>query len=658
MTYQDQKDSIDQCYNNKNTETPQSKFTYVVPMFPYPSGNIHMGHVRNYTITNAIAQYFKVKGQSVVHPIGFDAFGLPAENAAIKHQKSPNDWTESNIAKMKDDFQSIGFDFDWQACAQTNDPKYYSFEQEIFKKAWEAGIIYKKEQYVNYDPVDHTVLSNEQVKDGKGWRTGADVVRKKIPMYFFNMKKYAKCLYEDLNIIKNDWPSKVIEMQKHWIDYQVGTYYQYQVEEQAIDVFEKTPNFNAISIGINHPFVQSFTNKEFSAWIKENEVGSVSSKNNFKSKKLFDTGYFVNRDNVQMPVFIDMNADDEAIFTKIDKEASYMNEAVFIKSYEGEFIGLKDWCISRQRYWGNPIPMIECSDCGDVPSADFVELPTNLIPKVGNALSHEASFVNCTCPNCGKEASRCTDTMDTFVQSSWYFHYYVTKIFGDQYGITNPETQIDYYVGGIEHATMHLIYTRFFHKMLKDFGYVNTDEPIKKLITQGMVCKKYTNDEGKVVSAKMSKSVGNIVEPGPYIEQYGSDALQMFMIFAAPPNQNFDFEDAGIVGCYRFLEDIYRYFFIDNTSQKTFNDQQATVAVEKMVQQFDKEFNGRFNINTLIPQLMTTFKTIKKTQFESNEVKKEVEDTFVKYLSIFAPKIGFYIQSNCDIRNEPKKLII
>jgi leucyl-tRNA synthetase len=236
--------------------------------------------------------------------------------------------------------------------------------------------------------------------------------------------------------------------------------------------------------------------------------------------------------------------------------------------------------------------------------------------------------------------------MDTFVQSSWYFHSYITNYFGNTYGITHPNTQIDFYVGGIEHATMHLIYARFFHKMLRDFGYVNTDEPIKKLITQGMVCKKYINQEGKTVSAKMSKSIGNIVEPQSYIDKYGSDALQMFMIFAAPPNQNFDFEDSGIVGCHRFLDDVYRYFFIENTSQKTYSQEECQQAIIKMEMFFDKEFNGRFNLNTLIPQLMTAFKIIKKTNFDSSIIQHDVESKFTNYLSIFAPKIAYYIQSN------------
>lgn len=646
MNYQNAIDSIEQCYQSKQKNTISDNFTYVVPMFPYPSGNIHMGHVRNYTITNAIAQYFRIKGQPVIHPIGFDAFGLPAENAAIKNGQSPHSWTENNISKMKSDFKNIGFDFDWNASIQTNDPKYYAFEQEIFRKAWENGFIYKKEQYVNYDPIDHTVLSNEQVINGKGWRTNADIIRKKIPMFFFNMKKYAKELFEGLSDIKQNWPFQVIEMQKNWIDYKVGNYHQIQINNTIIDVFEKSSSFNSIIIGINHPFVQQYQNEQFKEWLKENEVGSVSNKNSFKDKKYFDTGFYYDYGSIKMPIFIDLNSDDECIFIQSIMTGICSKKAEFIKKYEGEFIGLKDWCISRQRYWGNPIPIIHCENCGDVIDPKFVELPTDLIPKVGNVLNSTPSFIDCNCPICHQHSQRITDTMDTFVQSSWYFHSYITNYFGNTYGITHQNTQIDFYVGGIEHATMHLIYARFFHKMLRDFGYVNTDEPIKKLITQGMVCKKYINQEGKTVSAKMSKSIGNIVEPQQYIEKYGSDALQMFMIFAAPPNQNFDFEDSGIVGCHRFLDDVYRYFFIENTSQKTYSQEECQQTIIKMEMFFDKEFNGRFNLNTLIPQLMTAFKIIKKTNFDSSIIQHDVESKFTNYLSIFAPKIAYYIQSN------------
>lgn len=645
MNYMESMNSIESCYKQKQEQTPSHNFVYVVPMFPYPSGNIHMGHVRNYTITNAIAQYHRVKGKDVIHPIGFDAFGLPAENAAIKHKMSPNEWTESNIKKMTTDFQNIGFDFNWNASIQTNKPDYYKFEQDIFKMAWTKGVIYKKDQYVNYDPVDNTVLSNEQVKDGKGWRTGATVIRKKVPMYFFDMKRYAKELNDDLDVIKGSWPSQVIEMQKNWIGFEKGHYQSYNINGMTVNVFDNSKPANAVVIGINHSFAQYFSNDDFISWIKENEVGSISNKDTYQQEKFFDTGFYVVKDTIKYPVFIDMNRDDEAVFFKTKKEGIMIQECSHIETYEGEFIKLKDWCISRQRYWGNPIPMIHCHQCGDNVADGFVELPTHLIPDVGNALKHDKEFMTCVCPNCNMPAERCTDTMDTFVQSSWYFHAYITKMFGGDKGITNPDTQIDYYVGGVEHATMHLIYTRFFHKMLRDFGFVNTDEPIKRLITQGMVCKKYINEEGKSVSAKMSKSIGNIVEPQMYIDQYGSDALQMFMIFAAPPSQNFDFEDDGIVGSYRFLDSVYRYFTGDDTTPKTETPENAKQAVDKMIQQFDKEFSGRMGLNTLVPQLMTAFKVIKKTQFEDEAAKKEIESDFVKYLSVFAPKIAYYIQN-------------
>lgn len=644
MNYIESMSSIESCYQNKKENIPSNDFVYVVPMFPYPSGNIHMGHVRNYTITNAIAQYYRIKGKSVVHPIGFDAFGLPAENAAIKNKMSPNTWTESNIKKMTTDFKNIGFDFNWNASIQTNQPDYYKFEQDIFKMAWKKGFIYKKEQYVNYDPVDNTVLSNEQVKDGKGWRTGATVIRKKVPMYFFDMKRYAKELHDDLDVIKSSWPSQVIEMQKNWIGFEKGHYYDYTIAGMTVNVFNNGKPSNAIVIGINHSFAQSFNNEDYIHWIKENEVGSISNKDTYQQEKFFDTGFYVVRNDVNYPVFIDMNRDDEAVFFKTKKDASMIQECSHVKTYEGEFIKLKDWCISRQRYWGNPIPIIHCEQCGDNVANEFVKLPTDLIPDVGNALKSDSNFMNCTCPKCNMPAERCTDTMDTFVQSSWYFHAYITKMFGNHYGITHPDTQIDYYVGGVEHATMHLIYTRFFHKMLRDFGFVTTDEPIKRLITQGMVCKKYINDEGKTVSAKMSKSIGNIVEPQTYIDQYGSDALQMFMIFAAPPSQNFDFEDDGIIGSYRFLDSVYRYFTGDDTTPKTETPENAKKAVDKMIQQFDKEFTGRMGLNTLIPQLMTAFKVIKKTQFEDVSSKQDIERDFIDHLSIFAPKIAYYIQ--------------
>ena len=664
MSYQENIKSITEFYKNKKIEkiNPQEEHTYVVPMFPYPSGKIHMGHIRNYSISNVIAAYKKSQGKKVLHPIGFDSFGLPAENAAIKNKVSPSIWTENNIAQMTEDFKSAGFDFNWENPVQTHKFDYYKFEQDIFKKAWNEGLIYKKDQYVNYDPIDKTVLSNEQVHNGVGWRTGAKVIRKKIPMYFFNMKKYAHRLNNELKELEKHWPKRVIEMQKNWINIEQGEIHTYQFQSNEIRIFQsnKKQDANAIIVGINHPIIQNWEEtQEFKSWFKEVSTGGVSQRENIGKTNYFNSTWGIKINDKNYPILIDINKDEECYFDKVK-----LNESDLIKTYGnfkstalGEQIGLKDWCISRQRYWGNPIPIIHCNDCGDVLANNYVELPTNLIPDgSGNILQKTSSFTECECPQCHKPANHCSDTMDTFVQSSWYFHRYVAP--HSEQMIEYPDTQIDYYIGGIEHATMHLIYTRFFHKMLKDFGMVNTEEPIKKLITQGMVCKKYQKEDGSITSAKMSKSLGNIVEPKEYIEKYGSDALQMFMIFAAPPSQNFDFEDNGIIGCYRFLEDVYQYFFEENKSPKTENEEMTIEVINKMENYIIKEFEGRFNINTIIPQYMIAFKAMRKTDFKNEEVKKQVEEKFIKNLAIVAPQLSYYIYENTLKNNNKNKITI
>jgi leucyl-tRNA synthetase len=669
--------NIAQIYENRDRSpfNPDEPFYSVVPMFPYPSGKIHMGHVRNYAITNAVTQYKKSQGIAVFHPIGFDSFGLPAENAAIKNHVSPKVWTERNIEQMSADFKHAGFDFNWDNAIYTHQYDYYRFEQDIFKKAWARGLIYKKEQYVNYDPVDKTVLSNEQVQNGLGWRTGAKVIRKKIPMYFFDMKRYAHRLFHDLDTLKA-WPKKVIEMQKSWINLQEGMAMTYSFDNantensiSSIAIFkadkispEKIQN---VIVGINHPWVQNWENHpDFMAWSKEQSQGSVSQKENFGKKVHFATGcavsFYDNETHTHIdniPVIIDMNLDDECRFDTITSPAieptHKMGIGTEVSRERHTFIGLKDWCISRQRYWGNPIPVVHCEDCGDVIS-DNVMLPDNLIPDgSGNILDKTPEYYQCECPQCQKPATRCTDTMDTFVQSSWYFHRYINP--QSDMMIPKPDNQIDHYVGGVEHATMHLIYTRFFHKMLADFGMVTTGEPIKKLTTQGMVCKKYMKEDGTMASAKMSKSIGNIVEPNAYIDRYGSDAVQMFMIFAAPPDQNFDFEDAGIVGSYRFIEEVYRYFFEENKAPKTIDEQASLQVMQKMQQYVAKEFDGRFNLNTIVPQIMIAFKAMKRTQFQTPEIKEEVEKMFVNNFRIFAPQLGYYIHQYCfKPKNETK----
>lgn len=666
MSYQENIKNIARFYKNKpeNKVNPQEAYTYVVPMFPYPSGKIHMGHIRNYSISNVIAAYQRSQGKKVLHPIGFDSFGLPAENAAIKNKISPYIWTENNITQMTEDFKSAGFDFDWENTVQTHKFDYYKFEQDIFKKAWKNGLIYKKDQYVNYDPIDKTVLSNEQVHNGVGWRTGAKIIRKKIPMYFFNMKQYAHRLNDGLKELEKYWPKRVIEMQRNWINIEQGQahVYQFSSEQSEIDISifqsEKKPEFNAVIMGINHPTIKTWENTpEFKVWFEQASTGGVSQRENVGKANYFNTGWAIQINDKQYPIVIDINKDEECYLDKVklNDSSTIHTFGTFKETHNEEQIGLKDWCISRQRYWGNPIPIIHCHDCGDVLAENHIELPINLIPDgSGNILEKTSSFIDCECPQCHKPAQGCSDTMDTFVQSSWYFHRYVSP--HAEQMIEYPDTQIDYYIGGIEHATMHLIYTRFFQKMLKDFGMVNTEEPIKKLITQGMVCKKYQKEDGSIASAKMSKSLGNIVEPKEYIEQYGSDALQMFMIFAAPPSQNFDFEDNGIVGCYRFLEDVYQYFFNENKSPKIESEEKTIEVINKMENYIIKEFEGRFNINTIIPQYMIAFKAIRKTDFQNVEIKKQIEEKFIKNLAIVAPQLSYYIYEN-KLKNNIKNKI-
>lgn len=636
-SYVQQKIKAEFCFNNK-------PFYYIVPMFPYPSGNIHMGHIRNYTLSSVYAAYKKSKGYNVLHAIGFDSFGLPAETAAIKHHVAPKTWTESNIETMMGDFSSMGFNFDRTHTVKTHEFSYYKFEQDIFKQAYKSGLVYKKEQFVNYDPVDKTILSNEQVKNGKGWRSGADVVRKKMPMYFFNIRKYAIEL--DSMLSQLDWPSKVIEMQRHWIGIQNGHDITFQFTEGMVAVFRKSnmADINTVVMGINHPFIKNIeSGASFQEWLEISSQGSVSQKNNIGMKNYYITKYSVCYEGRTVPIVIDINREEECIFTSDTvPDSGQTTIGNYIEIKPATYIGLKDWCISRQRYWGNPIPMINCNVCGDIASPDYIELPVDLKPNgSGNVLKQSQDFENCTCPQCGNSATRVTDTMDTFVQSSWYYHRYINPQSKDM--IPKADTQVDLYIGGVEHATMHLIYTRFFHKMLRDFGMVTTDEPIKKLITQGMVCKKYQNSEGKTVSAKMSKSIGNVVAPKEYIDQYGADAVQMFTVFAAPPGDNFDFESSGMVGTFRFLDEVYRYFFEENKAVKNVVESKTIQTMRKLMDYVEREFEGRGNLNTIIPQIMVAFKEMKRTNFINSSVKESVERDFISQLAIFAPHLSEYI---------------
>lgn len=603
---------------------------YVVPMFPYPSGKLHMGHIRNYTITDMIARYYNNQGYNTLHPIGWDAFGLPAENAAIKHGIAPDKWTYQNIKEMKNQMKKMGFSFDWSREITTCDESYYHFEQEFFKKMFKEGIVFIKDSYVNFDPVDETVLANEQVIDGKGWRSGAKVIKKKIPMYFIDMKRYAKRLINDMSEL-SEWPKEVIEMQKNWINYQHGHYYYYFINNVEIAVFDNDTKSaqNVVVAGINSPIAIMLENDViYQKWF--NSVGSVSRKNNFND--YFETSYSFEKNGVKYPVIIDFKYDSEVIFSYQDNVREYNSTVIQMDRFErGEFFGIHDWCISRQRNWGNPIPMIHCVDCGIVENHQTVK-------------PYETNQA-CICPICSKPAKMETDTMDTFMESSWYFHRYYSV--GDTNMISQPSMQVDYYVGGIEHATMHLIYARVMHKIFQDFGMVNINEPFKKLITQGMVNKNGT---------KMSKSKGNTVDPMEYIQKYGSDTVRMFMLFAAPVEQSIEFNDAGIKGSYRFINQIIDYYFY-STGENQQNTTQSEIEreISEFNAIFEREINGRLKFNTIISKAMIVFKKMKNTKWENNEIRYKMEKEFIEAINPIIPHVSQYIiEHKYGIKNVTK----
>lgn len=609
-------------------------------MFPYPSGTMHMGHVRNYAISDAVARFYASQGYEVSHPIGFDAFGLPAENAAIQYGVHPSEWTAQNMNTMRKDLESMHNMFDNTSWIATCDPQYYTFEQDIFKRAYREGYIFIKEEYVNFDPVDQTVLSNEQVIDGKGWRSGAVIERRRIPMFFFDIRRYAKELHDGIDGL-TEWPNSVKRMQQEWIGYREGEVMPVIIDGIEYDIFIDNPDINAIVFGVNTEWALNRKDSAYQEWISQQ--GSVSAKHTKGAKHYFYTEHYAVMDGRQIPIVIDAMGHDYTITSSDIINAPCVYEVNIGKRRPGSFIQLHQWCISRQRYWGNPIPMFNCDTHGVVESQGY--------RKVDIHRTHcDNDMAVCGC----KDAQPIQDTMDTFVQSAWYYHYYASKFHGQNNGITDKDSIVDVYIGGIEHATMHLIYTRFFHKMLRDMGYVNADEPIKRLITQGMVCKTYQNPQGQTVSAKMSKSIGNIVAPGPYIDQYGSDAVKMAMIFAAPPDKNFDFEDSAIVGTYRFIQQVERYFTDNWNADIKYTIQECDKVITTMEQHCQRVFTSPvFNINTFIPQLMTSFKTMSRTAFTSDEEKRRYEQRWMKQAWIVMPmtieKIQAAIKNSMDI---------
>ena len=662
-----------------NINCSKEKF-YCLSMLPYPSGNLHMGHVRNYSIGDAVSRYKRLKGFNVLQPMGWDAFGLPAENAAINNNVHPNEWTEKNISHMKSQLKSLGFGYDWTKEINTSDKSYYRFEQELFLKFYEKGLAYKKKSYVNWDPVDKTVLANEQVIDGKGWRTGADVELKEIETWFLKITDYADELVSGLDDI--DWPENVKNMQINWIGKSKGTEIDFDTDNgKILKAFTTRPDtlFGVTFFGIspNHPLVDEIIkdDNELKIFLKEVKKISSAEADMAKAEKL---GYKTNINiinpltNEMIPVWIinyvlmdygtgaimGVPGHDERDFefaTKykipikqvIETDESLPFSGVGNLINSSEFNGLssdqafedisnklkdigkakildqyrlRDWGISRQRYWGCPIP-IEYVDGEAMPAQ---ELPVTLpIDKGG---TYEPLHLNEQFTNPRPNIRRETDTFDTFMESSWYFARYTSaqnneKAFDEN---TDYWLPVDLYIGGVEHAILHLLYSRFFHKALRDMGLVKGDEPFKKLLTQGMVLKD---------GAKMSKSKGNTVDPQSYIENYGADAIRTFMIFASPPEQSLEWSDNGLEGCYKFLKRLWALSFkLNQIEESQFIESKSSLCEEckDLFIKINDDYEKRLNLNTVVSSCMEILNNINK-RIDDEKVNASRSDIFQTY---------------------------
>lgn len=601
---------------------------YCLSMFPYPSGSLHVGHVRNYVLGDVIARYQRMLGKNVLHPIGWDAFGLPAENAAIKHGVAPADWTYRNIDSMRVQFKQLGLSFDWNREITTCKPDYYRWEQWLFIQLLKKGLVYKKTSVVNWDPVDQTVLANEQVINGRGWRSGALIERKEIPQWFLKITAYADELLNGLESLEG-WPEEVKAMQRHWIGRSPGLAIQFLINDPhltSLEIFTTRPDtlFGASFLAISpqhllaryaaehNPCVQKFidsyqhvpVSEAANATLEKQGIASGITALHPMTREALPIwiANFVKTD-YGCGAIMGVPAHDERDFefaikyqlpilpviTPPDKKSHDYHQGPLITSGQlinsGPFTGLssekastvisellikhelanykthyrlRDWGVSRQRYWGAPIPIIYCNDCGAVPTPEKdlpVILPESVhLTGVGSPLKAMPEFYQTTCPQCGHAATRETDTFDTFVESSWYYARFACpsqdKVMLDDRA--KYWTPVDHYIGGIEHAVLHLLYARFFHKALRDIELLNSNEPFTRLLTQGMILKD---------GAKMSKSKGNTIAPEVLIKKYGCDTLRLFTLFAAPPEQSLEWSDSGVEGAHRFLKRLWTFVY-------------------------------------------------------------------------------------------------
>ena len=695
---------------------PEQKKFYILEMFPYTSAQIHMGHVRNYTIGDVVARYKVMNGYNILHPIGYDAFGLPAENAAIKHKIQPKEWTYKNIETIRKQLKKLGISYCWEREVITCSPEYYKWNQYFFIQFFKKNLVYKKEAPANWCPSCQTVLANEQVIDGKCWRCGSEVEQKMLNQWFIKITDYAERLL-DFSGIKN-WPERVIIMQKNWIGKSVGCEIDFEIPglNENLKVFTTRPDTlfgcTYLVVSPHHPIVEkiiknSKKGEEIKNFVNKIKKQGLTVQEVLKTEKEgIDTKiYGINPVNGEkVPVWIGnyvlmeygtgaimaVPAHDQRDFEFAEKynlpikiviknpewekipenlQSAYEGEGTLVNS--GNFDGvesekakweitkflenkgkgkksvnyrLRDWCISRQRYWGTPIPVIYCEKCGIVPVPEDqlpVKLPENIeiTGKGESPLKNVSEFVKCKCPVCGADAERETDTMDTFVDSSWYFLRYASEKTSDKPFVkreVNYWMPVDQYIGGIEHAILHLLYSRFFVKVLKDLGYIDFEEPFENLLCQGMVVKD---------GSKMSKSKGNVVDPEDIIKKYGVDTLRLFILFAAPPELDLEWSEKGIEGCWRFINRIWR---TDNEirnykNEKGEKDKEVEIMINKTIKGVTEDIEQDFHFNTAIAKMMEFLNFLNKKISERNISKKLLDNVwkkFIKILSPFAPHLS------------------
>ncbi|MCE5983918.1 leucine--tRNA ligase [Pseudomonas sp. LF19] len=745
------------------SEQPGKDTYYCLSMFPYPSGKLHMGHVRNYTIGDVIARYQRMLGKNVLQPMGWDAFGMPAENAAMKNNVAPAKWTYENIEYMKTQLKSLGLAFDWSREVTTCKPDYYRWEQWLFTRLFEKGVIYRKNGTVNWDPADQTVLANEQVIDGRGWRSGALIEKREIPMYYFKITDYADELLESLDELPG-WPEQVKTMQRNWIGKSRGMEVQFPYDQAsighagALKVFTTRPDTlmgaTYVAVAAEHPLATQAAqgNPELQAFIDECKSGSVAEADiATQEKKGLATSLFVEhpltgeklpvwvanyvlmhygdgavmavpahdeRDfefahkyNLPVKAVIRTSAGDEVgsewlvaygehgqlinsgAFDGLDFQGAFdAIEVALIKKEMGKSrtqFRLRDWGISRQRYWGCPIPIIHCPACGDVPVPEDqlpVTLPENVVPDgAGSPLARMPEFYECSCPKCGTAAKRETDTMDTFVESSWYFARYASPNY--EGGMVDPKAAnhwlpVDQYIGGIEHAILHLLYARFFHKLMRDEGLVTSNEPFKNLLTQGMVVaetyyrvasnggKDWFNPadveierdaKAKIIGAtlktdglpveiggteKMSKSKNNGVDPQAMIEAYGADTCRLFMMFASPPDMSLEWSDSGVEGANRFLRRVWRLAqahvaqgLPGKLDIASLDDGQKVIrrAIHAAIKQASTDVGQFHKFNTAIAQVMTLMNVLEKAPQASEQDRALLHEGLEAVALLLAP---------------------